>query len=333
MEILTGLESTPRGVYTGAIGWVAPGGTARFSVAIRTAWVTPESTSELASELAPGGAGGLAIEYGTGGGVVWDSDPDGELAETRTKALALRRALRPEGLAEEAGRELELLETLLWTPVRGYALLGRHLDRMAISAEQFEIPLDLGTALRALERALEAPSSRPIHDTPLRVRLLCDRRGRVRTEIAPLGSAPRTVRAACAPTPVDPSDPFLFHKTTRRAVYDEALAEARRAAAEVGEEIDDAILRNTRGELTESTIANLVLDLDGELVTPPVTCGLLPGTLRADLLARGRIRERVLVPADLGRAARVWLVSSVRGWRPVEVVPTAPTSEPTPETP
>jgi para-aminobenzoate synthetase / 4-amino-4-deoxychorismate lyase len=307
MEILTGLESTPRGVYTGAVGWVAPGGAARFSVAIRTAWMSPHP------------AGGLALEYGTGGGVVWDSDPDGELAETRTKALALRRALDPEGGGPDPERDFELLETLLWTRAQGYALLERHLERLAASAERFGFPLDPEAALEALVRA----ASEALPDR-LRVRLLCDRRGRVRVEaaLARKERTRRTVRAALAPTPVDSSDPFLFHKTTRRGVYENALAEVRRAAG-----ADDAILRNERGELTESTIANLVLDLDGELVTPPVACGLLPGTLRAELLARGRVRERVLVPADLHRAARVWLVSSVRGWRPVEVVPAAAVPE------
>ena len=309
MEILTGLESTPRGVYTGALGWVAPGGTARFSVAIRTAWV--ESDPD----------GRSRIEYGTGGGVVWDSDPERELAETRTKAIALRRALDP---AAAAGRDFELLETVLWTPRRGYVLLDRHLERLAESAEYFGFPAAAGEARAELARAAAGWAERR------RVRLLCDRRGALRVESVPLGGdgsprrGSRTVRVALAPTPVDSADPFLFHKTTRRAVYARALEEARRAGGAPGDRpIGDAILRNERGELTESTIANLVLDLGGRLVTPPIDCGLLAGTLRAVLLARGRIRERVLVPTDLGRARGVYLVSSVRGWRRAEVAPTA----------
>ncbi len=288
MELIAGLETTPRGIYTGAVGFVAPGGRARFSVAIRTACVAPSED----------GRPGLAFEYGTGGGVVWDSSARSELAESRTKALVLTR--------EEP--RFELLETFLWEPRRRYRLLERHLDRMAASAGYFDFPFDAEEARRRLgEEGERLPPRRH------KVRLLCDREGRLRIETAALESRRRPWRVVLARHPVDARDRFLFHKTTRRQVYDEALAEARATESA----IDDVILWNCAGELTESTVANLVLDLGGDLVTPPVAAGLLAGTFRAELLARGRIRERLLAKEDLERADSIFLVSSVRGWIPV----------------
>ena len=105
---------------------------------------------------------------------------------------------------------------------------------------------------------------------------------------------------------MDPADPTLFHKTTRRARYDAALA--------ARPDRDDVILCNTLGEVTESCRANLVVRLDGRLLTPAANCGLLPGTYRARLLARGVVAEARLTPADLQRAEAVWLVNALRLW-------------------
>ena len=107
--------------------------------------------------------------------------------------------------------------------------------------------------------------------------------------------------------PVDPSDVWLFHKTTRRAPY-----ERRR---DKRPDVDDVVLVNLRGEVTESTIANIVIERDGRLVTPPVECGLLPGTFRAELLAQGVVEEGIVTIAELQAAERIWLINSVREWR------------------
>jgi para-aminobenzoate synthetase/4-amino-4-deoxychorismate lyase len=116
------------------------------------------------------------------------------------------------------------------------------------------------------------------------------------------------VRVALARRPVDSTDVFLYHKTTNRRVYDERREE-------YGPEYEDVILWNERGEITESTIANIVMELDGRKVTPPVDCGLLAGTFRRRLLASGEAVEQVVCVEDLARCSRVWLVNSVRGWR------------------
>jgi para-aminobenzoate synthetase/4-amino-4-deoxychorismate lyase len=142
------------------------------------------------------------------------------------------------------------------------------------------------------------------------VRLLVARNGAVRVEQTPLDLGERVVRVRLAAHPIDPSDPFLYHKTTNRSVYEGARLPA----------CDDVVLWNPAGEVTESTMANLVVELEDGRVTPPVACGLLPGTLRAELLAEGELRERPVTVAELGAAPRFWLVNSVRGWCPAALV-------------
>jgi para-aminobenzoate synthetase / 4-amino-4-deoxychorismate lyase len=112
-------------------------------------------------------------------------------------------------------------------------------------------------------------------------------------------------RVSLAPQPIDRDDPFLYHKTTNRALYENALAAC--------PGFDDVLLWNEDGELTESTRANIVVELDGERVTPPVSSGLLPGVYRGWLLRQGQVRERVVRLADLARCEAIWLVNSLRG--------------------
>ena len=113
---------------------------------------------------------------------------------------------------------------------------------------------------------------------------------------------------ALSEVPVERGNRFLYHKTTHRSVY-----ETRRAGHP---SVDEVILQNEEGELTEGTMANLVVKLGGELCTPPVSAGLLPGTFREELLKRGALEERTLYPADLVEAEGLYLVNAVRGWRP-----------------
>jgi para-aminobenzoate synthetase/4-amino-4-deoxychorismate lyase len=286
MRLIAALEGEPRGVYTGAIGYLAPTAEgrcrARFSVAIRTVVV----------DKVVGRA-----EYGVGSGIVWDAETGDEYAECLLKARLLTVA--PPAFA--------LLESLLWTPEGGYWLLAGHLQRLSEAATYFAVPFSNAAAQNALT-ALAAS----LPPRPHKVRLLVARDGAVQVEAAPLDAPSlRPLRVALAAEPVDPADPFLYHKTTHRRLYEQALA------ARPG--YDDVLLWNPRGELTESTRANLVVQLDGRLYTPPVTCGLLPGVLRAALLAAGVLHERVLTPADLARSEGVWLINSVRGWMPVAV--------------
>jgi para-aminobenzoate synthetase/4-amino-4-deoxychorismate lyase len=118
-------------------------------------------------------------------------------------------------------------------------------------------------------------------------------------------------RIVLARAPIDPADPFLYHKTTQRHVYQQALA------ARPG--WDDVLLYNSRGEITESTIANVVVEIEGAYYTPPLRCGLLPGTHREALLACRQLRERVMTVEQLLTGARIYLINSVRGIGQVEL--------------
>ena len=276
MELLADLESSPRGVYTGAVGHIPPDGLARFNVAIRTAvvdrprqWVT----------------------FGIGSGIVWDSSADGEYAECLLKASVLGK--RPP--------VFQLLETMLWNPGTGYVLLDRHLERLREAAEYFSRPLSATEVDDALAAAVAEAAG------PLRVRLLVDEAGRVTTEARPHVASSVPPKVALAKQPLDSADVFLFHKTTNRGVYERALDSV--------EGVDDVLLWNTAGELTEATTANVIVEVDDVRVTPPVDCGLLPGTWRAAMLEAGEVVEQRIPVASLKPSTRLWLVNSVHGMR------------------
>ncbi len=277
------LETTPRQIYCGAVGYMVPNGPTVFNVAIRTVLLDTET----------GGA-----EYGVGSGITWDSTPQGEYAENRLKAQVLA----------QAWPRFDLLETLRLE--RGaYALLQRHLDRLCASALYFGIPLieqDVHTALESHAHRLDTG--------PWRIRLLVAQDGEIRIETQPLKALPTIgLRATLARSPLSRQDRFLFHKTTHRTAYETRRAER--------PDVEETLLWNEEEELTEFATGNLVLARDGKRWTPPLDCGLLPGTMRAELLANGEIFERVLLRPDLEAATGLWLINSVRGWVPIRIVP------------
>ncbi len=272
MSIIRALENTPRRIYTGSIGFIAPGRQASFNVAIRTLLVDRQTQS---------------AEYGAGGGIVWDSTARSEYDEALLKAQILTRP----------APAFDLFTTLRWTPSEGYFLRERHVQRLVDSAFYFGFHLDV-SALEAYLDHLAVSFTEP-----MRVRILLTRAGTLSHQAMPLPETPATgLRASIAPAPVNSEEVFLFHKTTRREMYPAPAPGA-----------DVSLLYNQRGELTEFTIANLLAELDGELVTPPLDCGLLPGTMRAELLASGQIRERILTLDDLPRCSQLWLINAVRG--------------------
>jgi len=276
MEILREIERFPRGLYTGALGLLSPSGKAVFSVPIRTVVLDRQT--------------GRAV-FGVGGGITSDSDCAAEYAECLAKLAFLERR----------DGEFTLLESLLLERGR-YPRLAGHLRRLAASAEFFGVDLDLARVRATLDETARGRGRRRC-----KVRLCVTRRGTVTASAEPVPAAVGLQRLGLARTTVRSDDPLLRHKTTRRAVFEAALA-----GRPLG--CDDVLLVNERGEVTESTRANLVAEIDGALWTPPVSCGLLPGVFRAELLRRGIVAERVLRPEDLGRAGRLWLVNSVRRW-------------------
>jgi len=280
MEIIRELEGGPRGVYTGAIGHIAPSGDCQFNVAIRTVVLE-----------------GARGEMGIGGGIVADSKEDSEYEECLLKAHFLTKADAP----------FELIETLRHETGKGFHLLERHLARLSASAHHFGYPF----SREAVLDALNAEAARITADIAL-----------VRMVLAEDGTIVVTSREITLPTKdtvwrfvisdqrVDEKDPLFYHKTTRRQFYDQ---EMERQKALTG--CDEVVFLNTRGELTEGTRTTLFLEQDGRLFTPALACGLLPGTLREELLdlPRAAASEAVLTPADLARAERIYLGNSVRG--------------------
>ena len=286
MEIIADLESSPRQVYTGAIGFLSPGRRAQFNVAIRTLLLDVRSRR---------------ADYGVGGGIVWDSDCGAEQAECRTKARILSLPPLP---------PFSLLETMLWTPEDGIRLLELHVARLRDSAEYFDCFFDEPRLRADIEAfALTLPRA------PQRLRLLLAPDGSPTLQAstpAPLASGP-FFRVALARRPIDRTDVFLYHKTTNRRVYDAAKSDFSRH--------DDVILFNENNDATESTIANLAVEIDGVLCTPPVECGLLPGVARVELLARGVLREQVIPVARLMESPHLFLLNSVRGLFPAILDP------------
>ncbi len=287
MEWIARLERRQRGIYCGAIGWVAPQRRASFSVAIRTAVVDRYRGQ---------------IEYGVGSGVVWDSEAAAEYQECLTKGRALA----------EPGPPFALFETLLWRPRCGVARLEMHLARLAASANYFGFVHEKKAWRSAVEAGLAALAGQQTERQRIRLELASDGGFSFTSEFFP--AERRNWRVILASTPVASDNVRLFHKTTDRRIYAAALAEARAAGA------DEAILWNERGELTEGSRTNLVLEIGGERLTPARECGLLGGVLRQSLLERGKMREAVLTRDDLTRARRVLLINSLRGWIPAELV-------------
>ncbi|MDZ7642257.1 MAG: aminodeoxychorismate synthase component I [Desulfurivibrio sp.] len=289
MEIIRELETEPRGVYTGALGFMAPDGEMVFNVPIRT--VTLE---------APGQA-----VLGIGSGIVYDSKPEQEWRECILKGDFLSRPTPP----------MLLIETLLWQPGRGYRLLELHLERLLASAAT------LGFYAEEREIRQLLASRQTAFQQPQRVRLTLAKDGELNLEATEFQAAgpfdwrelPATTgelpRIRLSQQSIDPDQPLLYHKTSHRQLYDRE----RQAALAAG--CCEVLFTNTRGELTEGAISNLFIRRAGRLLTPPLHAGLLNGVLRRHLLAQGEppLHEEQLHPTELATAEAIYIGNALRG--------------------
>jgi len=288
MEIINELESDARGVYCGSIGMFRPGGDCLLNVAIRT----------IVQQ-------GMECEMGVGGGIVSDSDPRMEMQEMLLKGRFLQRGVPC----------FRLLETLRYDIGSGYSCLEDHIMRMGESAGYFGWPFTEDAVREVLAEASSLISADAVQScASYRVRLLLDRYGGCKTEWLPLRSVDGPVRLILAPRRTDPADVFLYHKTTNRSAYDSDLAEATAAG------YFDLVYLNSRGEITEGAITNIVLEIGGKCYTPPLDSGILPGIWRMGELSSGRAVERCLYLDDLRHATRVVVGNSVRGGIEVDAV-------------
>jgi para-aminobenzoate synthetase / 4-amino-4-deoxychorismate lyase len=279
MEIIDELERGRRGVYCGALGYLAPRGRAAFSVPIRTLQRT---------------RGERHWRYRVGSGVIWDSRADEEWRECETKTAMLTR--------REPG--FEVFESMLWRAGR-YRYLDDHTRRLVRSARNFAFPVSTRQFLEFARRA-----ARTFDDgRPRKVRVFLNSAGAMRWDAEAIASAGETAAptALLSATPIDSSEPLLYHKTTHRPWYQPAVKRIRAHAC------FDVIFTNRRGEITEGARSNVFAELKGKLYTPPVRCGVLPGVLRGRLLKSGACGERVLTVGDLRAAEALYCGNSVRG--------------------
>jgi 4-amino-4-deoxychorismate lyase len=219
--------------------------------------------------------------------------------------MSLEGALR-----DGAGPGFDLIETMRWEPASGFLRFERHLARLYASASQFGFPHDPERIGEALKKAVVQP------EIALRVRLVLSVNGGVLATAQPYEPVPPhkiwTLRVA--QTRLSSADPLVRHKTSRRAPYVSARAQYQIHQA------DEVVLLNERGEVCEGTITNVFVESDdGVLLTPAVSCGLLPGVLRAELLGEGRTREAVLTPDDLTDGRRIFIGNSLRGLIPARL--------------
>ena len=281
MNLIEQLETTPREVYCGAIGYITPEREVIFNVPIRTVVIDDQEKQAT---------------YGVGGGITAGSVAQQEYQETQTKAAFLTKKNDP----------FSLIESLQLT--NGYyPYLTYHLKRLRESTEYFGYSLD---EKAISDQLLSYAKEHSIGD--YKVRLLLNATGDAELSAEKIQRPNKVVTSYLAKEPIDKDNRYLYHKTTLRDHYEElAIDEPNNFST---------LLWNEEAELTEFTIGNLVLKVDGHYLTPPVESGLLPGTFRQHLLDQKKITEHILMKKDLARADEIWLINAVRGWVKVEKV-------------
>lgn len=273
MEIISELETSPRGTYTGSIGFIAPDKSAQFNVAIRTV-VIDKKTSKA--------------EYGVGGGIVWDSTNSDEYNECLVKTRFLSNPIP----------DFSILESILWTPEEGFFLLDYHLSRMKRSAEYFDYHFD-EEKIRTVLTEQNSPA--------MKVRVLLDIEGNISVASSPIGPIKNELRVVIASKPINKNNPFLYHKTTNRKIYDDIKSKY--------SNYDEVILWNEDGEITEGITSNIIIKRGDRLYTPPISCGLLAGTFRQYLLDKGEVKEKIITLDELKKLDEVYLINSIRKFR------------------
>jgi para-aminobenzoate synthetase / 4-amino-4-deoxychorismate lyase len=286
MQIIHELEKSGRGIYTGAIGWWNTEQSV-FNVAIRTIFLDRKSND---------------LEMGVGSGILYEADIEREYRECELKAKFLTEA-RP---------KFRLIETIRWESSAGYRHLNLHLDRMERSAQYFGFEFnrdDVENSLRIKEAELYNNFQKA------RVRLLVDESCKAEVEYRELETPGNPVRIFLSQTRTNSNDRFLYHKTTNRNLYDEELRNARANG------YFDVIFRNERDEITEGAISNIFVEKNGKLYTPPLDCGLLPGTYRRYILesVEWDVREQVLTVDDVRNADRIFITNAIQGMLEVSI--------------
>lgn len=278
MDIITRLETTPREVYCGAIGYITPDDEAIFNVPIRTVLI--DKKDKMA-------------RYGVGGAITKDSKKEHEYEEVLIKTRLLTNKQQ----------DFKLLETL--GLINGeYLVLKEHIKRLKESALYFDFDLRLDEIQNDLNYLAQKHNQ-----DQWKIRLLVEKYGEYTIEIEKLIPFSDNFTVRLSQQPIHKDNLFLHHKTTNRSIYEENKIHS--------DELFDTLLWNHDHEVTEFTNGNIVVELDGGLYTPPLSCGLLAGTFRESLLKKEIIAERKILIDDLKHCENIWFINSVREWVPV----------------
>lgn len=295
-QLIQQIERTPRGVYTGAIGYFAPNRTAAFNIAIRTAVLHPDPTPNsrhperneveskhlLSSPSVTPQRETATLTLGVGGGIVADSTATSEYNEALLKASFVQQAAHPYQLIETMRAGAGIIP-----------FLEAHLQRLAASAEA------LGFACNT-DRIRNELTGR---NATGRVRLQLHRSGETSIAVTAAPAWPAKLHLILSTQRTDGNSPHLRHKTTYRPEYSTTAPHG----------FQDTLFQNTRGHLTESTIANLLVAIEGRWYTPPLHSGVLPGIMRSHLLRTGQLSERTITMEDLQQSTAAALCNAVRG--------------------
>ncbi|MCT2399236.1 aminodeoxychorismate synthase component I [Novosphingobium mangrovi (ex Huang et al. 2023)] len=300
MELIAAVETAPRGVYCGSIGYIEPSGDAAFNVAIRTLHLSPGGDADARN------GGGRAV-LGVGSAIVADSQALPEWRECLIKGGFVRESEARQSGEAASPASFDLIETMRFTPDDGIALLEFHLERMKASAATLGFSFDRHAVRNAIQ-ALCFDAERPS-----KLRLVVARSGAYALELSDVPEdLPEPATVAVLRMPVDSGDWRLAHKTSDRGFYEAGLAAAKAAGAQ------EALFLRDDGLVTEGTFTNLFVERDGRLLTPPANLGLLPGVLRRSLIEEGRAVEAELTLEDL--AGGFLIGNALRGLIPARLL-------------
>ncbi|MFC4404879.1 aminodeoxychorismate synthase component I [Gracilibacillus xinjiangensis] len=284
MKHIAEMETTPRDIYCGAIGWIGPNRQAIFNVPIRTVWINSQTGEAL---------------YGTGSGVTWNSSSEDEFKEGMQKAAFLKEN-RP---------SFSLLESILLEDGI-YPLLEYHIKRLEDSSTYFSYEYNKGNIISALaDTAKEYPSGK------YKVRLIVAKNGEIQINTVSIREIIEPVNASIANKAVSSDNVFLYHKTTHRETYQQF-------DNQLPKNYMTTLLWNESGYVTEFTIGNVVFEKGGKFYTPPITDGLLNGIMRSKLIKEKILEEKQIRKEDIDSYEQVWFINSVRGWLQVNIMQT-----------
>lgn len=290
LQIIDALEPHARGAYCGALGFIEPLANEQLHLVLNVPIRTLQTKDK--PKLDAANIAHWPLQLSVGAGITYGSEAQAEWEECLLKARFFTRH----------NQAFELIETLR-VEDKKVALFERHLARLQKSAAAFEWPVPSSVAVQAcIAQAIESSELAVI-----RLRLTLNAQGQVNATISPLEPVSPVVNIALYPTPVNSTNPFLRHKTTARALYNQALAEAKAAG------LFDYVFCNEQGELTEGSRSNLFILLNNQWYTPPLSAGLLAGVQRSVLLEELKAQEQTLSLDDLAKAQQILVCNALYG--------------------